>query len=34
MYAARNGHKEVVHELLRARANVNGKDVVSELSTC
>ena len=34
MYAADNGHKEVVHELLRAGANVNEKDKVSELLTC
>ena len=38
MMAAGNGHKEVVHELLRARARtrakVNEKDKVSELLTC
>ena len=34
MYAAGNGHKKVVHELLRAGANVNVKDNVRELSTC
>ena len=34
MMAARNGHKEVVHKLLRAEANVNEYDRVSELLTC
>ena len=34
MFAAGNGHKEVVDELLRAGANVNEKDEVSELLTC
>ena len=30
MLAADNGHKEVVHELLRAGANVNEKNEVSK----
>ena len=34
MLAADNGHKEVVDELLRAGANANEKDIVSELLTC
>ena len=34
MMAAGNGHKAVVHKLLRAEANVNEKDKVSELLTC
>ena len=34
MLAAGNDHKEVVHELLTAGANVNEKDRVSELLTC
>ena len=34
MLAAVNGRKEVVHELLRAGANVDEKDKVSELLTC
>ena len=34
MLAADNGHKEVVHELLRAGANVNEKNTLSELLTC
>ena len=34
MYAAGNGDEEVVDELLRAGANVNEKDEVSELLTC
>ena len=34
MLAADNGHKEVVHELLRAGTNVDLKDKVSELLTC
>ena len=35
MLAARyNNNKEVVFELLRAGANVNEKDKVSELLTC
>ena len=33
MLAAGNGHKEVVDELLRAGANVDLKDKVSELLT-
>ena len=33
MLAAGNGHKEVVHELLRAGAKANEKDEVSELLT-
>ena len=34
MLMAGNGHKEVVDELLRAGANVNEKDKVSEFLTC
>ena len=34
MYAAGNGHEEVVLELLRAGANVTEMDKVSELLTC
>ena len=34
MLAARNGHKEVVHELLRAGANVNEKNKLSESVNC
>ena len=34
MYAAGNGHKEVVDELLRAGAKANEKDEVCELLTC
>ena len=34
MLSAVYGHKEVVHELLRAGANVNEKNKVSELLTC
>ena len=34
MLSAGNGHKEVVDELLRAGANVNEKNKVSELLTC
>ena len=34
MLAADDGDEEVVHELLRAGANVNEKDKVSELLTC
>ena len=34
MLAAGNGHNEVVHKLLRAGANVNEKNEVSELLTC
>ena len=33
MLAARNGHNEVLDELLRAGANVNEKNEVSELLT-
>ena len=33
MLAADNGHKELVHKLLRAGANVNEKNIVSELLT-
>ena len=34
MYAAVNGHKDVLTELLGAGANVNQKDKVNELLTC
>ena len=34
MCAAVKGHKGVVHELLRAGANVNEKNKVSEFFTC
>ena len=34
MLAAVNGHKEVVLDLLRAGAEMNEKDKVSELLTC
>ena len=34
MMAAGNGHKEVVHELLRAGADVNEESRVSEFLTC
>ena len=33
MMAAGNGHKEVVDEVLRAGANMNEKEKVSELLT-
>ena len=34
MLAADNGRHEEVHELVRAGANVNEKDKVSEVLTC
>ena len=34
MLAAGNGYEEVVDELLRAGANVNEKNEVSELLSC